>query len=299
MRKIGTLPESNATLFRDFLFAEGIRSDVREDSDGVFGVWILAEDDIEKARDHFASFEDSMGDPALKLKADAAGRARLRELKEAKESLKRSERQEDNWHERNIAGIGHFTLALIVISAIVAVLTRLGTNIEPVRFLFISERIPPPGTPWWAGLTEVRSGQIWRLITPIFFHGGILHILFNMLWLKDLGSVIERLQGTRTIALLVLGTAAFSNIAQYAVSGPRFGGMSGVVFALLGYVWMKSRFDPWSGYYVAPSTVAFMIGWLVICFTGLVGPIANGAHVAGLVAGCAAGFAGAKIRHGA
>ncbi|NNE08542.1 MAG: rhomboid family intramembrane serine protease [Gemmatimonadetes bacterium] len=299
MRKIGTLPESSATLFRDFLFAEGIRSDVREDSDDAFGIWILAEDDIEKAKAHFASFEESMDDPAVKLKADAAGRQRLREIKEAKESLKRFERQEDNWHERNIAGIGHFTFALIVISAIVAVLTRLGTNIDPVRFLFISERIPPPGTPWWAGLVEVRSGQIWRLITPIFFHGGILHILFNMLWLKDLGSAIERLQGTRVIALLVLGTAAFSNIAQYAVSGPRFGGMSGVVFALLGYVWMKSKFDPWSGYYVAPSTVAFMIGWLVICFTGLVGPIANGAHLAGLAAGCAVGYAGAKFRHGA
>lgn len=298
MRKIGVLSESRATLFRDFLFSEGIDSDVRADEDDKFGVWIISEDDLDRARAHFEDFAESMDDPSFKKKADAAGRERVREIKLAEQSQKRFQRQEDTWHTRNIAGIGHFTFALIVISALVALVTRLGSDIAPVRFLFISERIPPPGTPWWEGLVEVRSGQLWRLVTPIFFHGGILHILFNMLWLKDLGSVIERLEGMKKIATLVLLTAAFSNIAQYAVSGPRFGGMSGVVFALLGYVWMKSRFDPWSGYYVAPSTVAFMLGWLVICFTGLVGPIANGAHVAGLVAGCVAGYAGARIRFG-
>jgi GlpG protein len=61
--------------------------------------------------------------------------------------------------------------------------------------------------------------------------------------------------------------------------------MSGVVFALFGYIWMKSLHEPEQGMFVHPNTVTIMLFWLVLCMTGLVGPIANAAHVAGLVVG--------------
>ena len=39
---------------------------------------------------------------------------------------------------------------------------------------------------------DVLRGQIWRLITPIFIHFDVMHILFNMWMLRDLGDqVIE------------------------------------------------------------------------------------------------------------
>ena len=43
---------------------------------------------------------------------------------------------------------------------------------------------------------------------------------------------------------LVLVIAALSNLGQYFVSGPNFCGISGVVYGLFGYIWMKGRFDP-------------------------------------------------------
>jgi GlpG protein len=67
--------------------------------------------------------------------------------------------------------------------------------------------------------------------------------------------------------------------------------MSGVVYALFGYVWMKGRFEPHLQMGVMPQTVTIMLVWLVACMTGLLGPIANAAHVAGLAAGLVAGYA--------
>jgi GlpG protein len=64
-----------------------------------------------------------------------------------------------------------------------------------------------------------------------------------------------------------------------------FGGMSGVVFALFGYAWIKGKYEPHLGIGMAPQTVTFMLFWLVLCTTGLVGPIANVAHFGGLIGG--------------
>jgi GlpG protein len=66
--------------------------------------------------------------------------------------------------------------------------------------------------------------------------------------------------------------------------------MSGVIYGLLGYCWLSNRRRPGSLPCVSPALFAFMIGWLILCMSGIVtmlgfGQIANTAHVAGLVAG--------------
>ena len=66
--------------------------------------------------------------------------------------------------------------------------------------------------------------------------------------------------------------------------------MSGVVYGLLGYVWMKGKFDPSSGLFVHPQTVTMMLIWLVLCMTPVIPHIANTAHAVGLAVGVATGF---------
>ena len=77
-------------------------------------------------------------------------------------------------------------------------------------------------------------------------------------------------------------------------AGPFFGGMSGVVYALLGFVWMKSRFDPASGFHLDKQTVIMMIGWFVLCAANVIPNVANYAHGFGLGIGMLWGFVSAK-----
>ena len=135
-------------------------------------------------------------------------------------------------------------------------------------------------------MTEVRSGQVWRLITPIFIHFGILHLLFNMLWLKDLGFMVEQRKGTWRLAVLVLVLAELSNLAEYlATNHFRFGGMSGVVYGLLGYVYMKGRFDPASGLFLHQTVMIMMMIWFFLCLFNFIPNVANTAHAVGLSIG--------------
>jgi len=169
------------------------------------------------------------------------------------------------------------TIGLIAISLIMAALTGLGTNRQVVVLLLVN---------WY----ELRQFELWRLVTPIFLHFGMLHLVFNMLWLWQLGSVIELRFGTWKLLALVVITGIISNLSELSWSTPFFGGMSGVVYALLGYVWTQGKFNPWSGLFVPRQVMAMMLAWYVLCWTGLFGNIANMAHTAGLVSGLLWGY---------
>ena len=59
--------------------------------------------------------------------------------------------------------------------------------------------------------------------------------------------------------------------------------MSGVVYGLFGYVWIKSKLDPGDGFQIDPTIAMIMFVFFVICFTGIFGGVANWAHAGGLV----------------
>ncbi|WP_416885209.1 rhomboid family intramembrane serine protease [Marinospirillum sp.] len=136
----------------------------------------------------------------------------------------------------------------------------------------------------------LESGQWWRLISPIFIHFGWMHLVFNLLWMWVLGEAIERHQGHFRLVLLVLIAALVSNTAQFMVNqSSQFGGLSGVIYAYLGYTWLLSRRLPRSGLEIPSALVAFMLGWMLLGMTpwaqsfGL--NMANEAHLGGLIAG--------------
>ncbi|CAM3635615.1 rhomboid family intramembrane serine protease [Parendozoicomonas haliclonae] len=194
------------------------------------------------------------------------------------------------------------TLLLIVASLVVAFLTGLGNNYETVAWFSMSEYLVQGDKIRYLPLSAMyEHGDFswlfsWRVITPIFLHFGVFHLVFNMLWLLDLGHRIELRHKGLFLALLVLFTGAVSNIVQFVSADgfPLFGGMSGVIFGLLGFCWIRERFEP--GCYKVPSGIyMFMMAWLLIGFTGILGSlglgqIANGAHAGGLLSGVAFGY---------
>lgn len=186
--------------------------------------------------------------------------------------------------------IGPLTAVLMGLSIAVAIWSRLGKDTEVLDHFFIT-RYATEGS---LALEEIAHGEIWRLITPIFLHFGIVHLLFNMMWVKDLGTAIERVSGAWSLLAMTLVSGLLGNLAQFAFEDPFFGGMSGVVYCLFGYVWMKAKFDPASGFRLDGQTVLWMVGWFVLCLTGAVGPVANYGHGGGLLVGVVWGFVSAK-----
>jgi GlpG protein len=176
------------------------------------------------------------------------------------------------------------TIALMAVSAIVSLVSNLGSTLDVLIPLLIAS----PGS---GGLREVLAGEVWRLITPIFIHFGPLHLLFNMMWLWDLGNLVEFRRGRAFYLVFVVIVGVVANLAQYFMGpSPVFGGMSGVVYGLLGYVWIQGRFNRWFGYALHKHIVVMMLIWYVLCWTGLVGPIANWAHTARLMIGVSWGY---------
>lgn len=149
------------------------------------------------------------------------------------------------------------------------------------------------------------AGEYWRFVTPAFLHFGIFHVVFNSLWLWEFGRRVELLSGRSAYLVLILALASGSNAGQYLWDGPvLFGGLSGVVYGLVGYVWIRNRIAPTPLLNVQPGIIYMLIGWLLICLFGIVdlfisGGVANGAHVSGLLIGMLAGaFAGRQKQPG-
>ncbi|MGO3055577.1 rhomboid family intramembrane serine protease [Halomonas sp. AOP43-A1-21] len=148
----------------------------------------------------------------------------------------------------------------------------------------------------YGNLTQaLTSGQVWRLLSPAFLHFGLMHLIFNLMWLWYFGRQIEALQGSRTMLLMLLIAGIGANLAQYVTGTVLFGGMSGVVYALLGHVWLMSRRVPRSGFFVPQMLVVFMLGWMVFTMTDLAGSVgfgnvANEAHLGGLLVGLVTGW---------
>ena len=140
-------------------------------------------------------------------------------------------------------------------------------------------------------LAQFTDWQAWRYVTPAFIHFSVLHLVFNLLWWWYLGGQIEQRLGSGKLFILLIVGAALPNIAEFFASGPRFGGLSGVVYALLGYSWLRTRLQPDCGLAMPPALIGFMLVWLVLGFLDMLGtPTANMAHLVGLLVGLAQGW---------
>lgn len=293
MRRIGHLPEERlARRFGNHLYGQGIRNLVEGEPDGRWGVWVESEDHIDNAREQLERFRENPDDPAYDGAAEAARTVKVEE----REAEQRYRRQyvdvASRWGLRDPRRIGPVTLVLIVAAVVVTALTWFGNTNEPLQGWLTITRIEETATgiTYRTGLPEVRRGQLWRLVTPILLHFHPFHILFNMWWLNDLGSLVEKRRSSWLLAALVLVSAVASNLAQYAVAGPLFGGMSGVVYALAGFIWIRGKRDPASGLHLPRPALVILLVWFALCWTGLLGPVANTAHTVGLGVGMAWGL---------
>lgn len=295
MRIIGHLNGETATrLFVDYLYVKGIESEPEREANEHFAIWVRDEEDLEEARRHLDDFLANPSDPRFASEGQGAAELRRTELAKDEAYQKRVKDRAQMMNTLNRIGTGRFTWGLIGVCVAVFLLMDSSEGMWSMIWLRLRISNFSPGG-GGIGLPEVLHGQVWRLVTPILMHGSFLHIFFNLWWLKDLGGILEWRMGWRSLAILIVVIAIGSNLAQYYVSGPNFLGISGVVFGLLGFIWMKGKYDPDFGLQLPPVIVFMMLLWLVLGYsgslTGVVGAqIANTAHSAGLVMGMLCAF---------
>ena len=279
MRPIGQLEtEEQARTFADYLFLRDVATQIEPAKGGAWGIWVVDEERVDESKALLSRFR-SMPDAEEFYQASAAAAERRR-------GEEKVIRKEEKFLKRAAAlprrmGGGGLTMVLLILCVVAALATKLGQDPAWTHWLLIS-------------MEKVSVGQLWRLFTPVFLHFSLWHLLFNLLWLQDLGAVLEVKIGTWRFLAVVAGVALVSNLAQYAAGGAGFGGMSGVVYGVFGYLWIRGKRDFRFGLTIAPMTSGLLLVFLALGIFGLLGPTANAAHFSGLLVGGALGWLAAR-----
>lgn len=329
MRHIGTLGDARmAERLSAYLTVLGIANHVDKD-DGQFDVWVKEEDRLDKAVAEFDAFEKNPNEEKYTKAVTDASALIEKEIERRRKVKKNVVKVSEGW-PKGASRKAPLTMVLIGMSIVIAVFSGMwkrpmpeevyrGTFFKSLAFVAVespdAEKIdeaasgPDDLKLRWASL---RRFELWRLITPVFIHFGVFHLVFNLIWLYQLGRLLEDRFGTPLFGLLVLLTAAIPNLLQGSMpivlegSAPNmfpggdlllttFGGMSGVVYGLFGYAWIRSSLDQSSGFMIPQSTVVIMIGWMLLGFTDfdqqwLGFSMANWGHGGGLVVGMAMAY---------
>ncbi len=275
MRKLcQTEDQARADHIADGLRVAGIEAEVRGDPQSP-AVWVIDHDALTRAQ----AWVDAHGDDDPGVFADRAAKLRKAAARDHQDHAQRMVSVEAGW--RAAPGtMTPVTLALIGGSVIIALMGYLGLAGDDTMWSLTIDHYDAT-----VPLQRIREGEVWRLLTPMFLHFGPLHLVFNMMWVWNLGPQVERNHGSLWLVMLVVVGEVLGNLAQYIVVGPAFGGMSGVVYALFGFVWMRAQYDRNHRYALSEVNAVLMMGWFVLCATGVMGPIANLGHAGGLVVG--------------
>ena len=286
MRRLGVFPDrGSAELYRDHMDVVGVQTQLSQDGKD-WVLWIHDEDQLPLAREEWARFQKNPEDSryadarakaetvrSQRVNADIAARKQLIPLRQRWEGL-----------QRHIP----VTALLITLSIWVAIVTQLGMDKNACVRLMFADWVSDPETGRLVPMSLwdlLKSRQIHRWISPIFLHFGPMHLFFNMSATLAYGQSIERRSGSFRFLGIVLVIALVSNTCQYLVSGPSFGGMSGVDFGLFGFLWIKSRFAADYGVFMGRDHVLYTLFFAGMCVFGAFGPIANTAHFMGMFTG--------------
>lgn len=324
MRQLATFPDAaSAETLAAFLITQRIDSHAEQERDA-WCVWVRDEDKLPAAREILAHYQAHSTDPRYKDSHRAAAVLRREDEQRRSTRMRHVVDVSRNWGGATAGKRCPLVIAMIAASLLIALATEFGKNAQSPVYQMLTFSLPPAAgrlqpdfdptrelpvisldrrpSDTWSG---VRAGQLWRLITPALLHFGWLHLVCNLWWLFDLGGQFEHRRGTFRFLAFVLATALISNVAQAAISGPYFGGLSGVGYALFGYVWMRVKYGNADKFQLSPSTIFMMLLWFVLCILRDVPAfepllrgdidkdvnVAHAAHAAGLFAGLAIGYA--------
>lgn len=176
-----------------------------------------------------------------------------------------------------------FTWFIIIISCIPYFILR-NHGLDAISGWFMPVTLPELFQPF----------SLWKIWTPTFVHYTMLHLVTNLYLWWLFASKIEMVSRTQLIVVFFI-SAIVANLSQWWVVGEKFGGLSGVMYATLGYLWVLKQYTGNKQY-----DFDSILGWLLIlaipvAATGVFGKFANYAHLGGLLCGALLAIAYIKI----
>ncbi|ENM5827630.1 rhomboid family intramembrane serine protease GlpG [Vibrio metoecus] len=251
-----------AQAFIDYMAAHQIEIKMIPDASGQYTLWVLNDQHIDIAQVELQAF--------LQNPYDQKYQAASWEVADQK-------RPQFHYASPNLLSLikakaGVFTLLIMALCIAIFALQTFGAG----EAIFAALHFPAQASEQW---------QIWRWVSHALLHFSVMHIAFNLLWWWQFGGDIEQRLGTVKLVKLFIISAIISGAGQYWVEGANFGGLSGVVYALAGYLWILGQRAPQLGLSLPRSLMGFMLIWLVLGYVQPFMAIANTAHLAGLVSG--------------
>ncbi len=253
-----------AQSFVDYMASRGFDVKMMPEPEGRVALWFLGgSEHFIEIETEFERFSNNLDD--RKYQAASWNVAESRTAKFSYSS--------PNLLKMVVSHSGPVTLTVMVVCMVIFSLQLLGFS----QSLFSLMHFPTTADQQW---------QLWRLFSHALLHFSVTHIAFNLLWWWQLGGEIENKISRSKLLQLFLFSALFSGLGQYWVEGGNFGGLSGVVYALLGYIWITGTLSPKRDLLIGKPIIAFMLIWLVLGFVQPFMAIANTAHLVGLLSGC-------------
>ena len=209
MRKVGVVnsQEESRKLIAAF-HAKRIDIQVHDD-DGLYIFWLLDDERMEESKELLSLVKTRPNDNIFNSKAPPEPKEKLG-LLQKRAGMDRARHIDVRSEIFGRAGTSelYVTFSLIGVCILLTLISTMLPTAGFVRSLYFSEYMG-------RDFPEILNGEVWRVITPIFLHGDILHLLFNMMWLYQLGGSVERIEKPWYLALLVVGLGTLCNIAQY------------------------------------------------------------------------------------
>jgi rhomboid protease GluP len=139
------------------------------------------------------------------------------------------------------------------------------------------------------GSVPWQLGRWWTLLTAIYLHGGILHVLFNMLMVRQLGPAVEEIYGRARVVVIFTAGGVLGFVASNFLGHPFTIGASGAIFGLLGAM---VAFGQKRGGTFGAMVLRQYGQWALLLFVlGFLMPgVNNVAHAGGFVGGFVAGL---------
>jgi rhomboid protease GluP len=140
------------------------------------------------------------------------------------------------------------------------------------------------------------EGRWWTLLTAIYLHGGVLHILFNVLWIRQLGPEVEKLYGPARLVVIFTVSGAAGFVVSNSIGVPFTIGASGAIFGLLGAI---VAFGRKRGGVFGQMVLRQYGQWALVLFVfGFFMPgVNNWAHAGGFAGGFASGLVLSLAEH--